>query len=50
VNDLERANELIRMGVDGITSDNLAIVSLFGGEAQGKQELRPRSKVEDRGA
>ena len=50
VNDLERANELIRMGVDGITSDNLAIVSLFGGETQGEQELRPRSKVEGRGA
>ncbi|MGB3330377.1 MAG: glycerophosphodiester phosphodiesterase [Thermomicrobiales bacterium] len=29
VNDMDRVNELMRMGVDGITSDNLAIVSLF---------------------
>jgi hypothetical protein len=34
VNDLERANELIRLGVDGITTENLALLSLFGGTAQ----------------
>ncbi|MGN6485318.1 MAG: glycerophosphodiester phosphodiesterase [Thermomicrobiales bacterium] len=31
VNDMDRVNELMRLGVDGITSDNLAIVSLLGG-------------------
>lgn len=31
VNDMDRVNELMRLGVDGITSDNLAIVSLMGG-------------------
>lgn len=29
VNDIGRANELIRLGVDGITTDNLALLSLF---------------------
>ena len=33
VNDMDRVNELMRLGVDGITSDNLAIVSLLGGPA-----------------
>ncbi|MGC4105201.1 MAG: glycerophosphodiester phosphodiesterase [Thermomicrobiales bacterium] len=33
VNDMDRVNELMRLGVDGITSDNLAIVSLLGGSA-----------------
>lgn len=32
VNDIERVNELIRLGVDGITTDNLAILSLLGGQ------------------
>lgn len=49
VNDLERVNELIRMGVDGITSDNLAIVSLFGVDVQDERDLRPRPAVEDIG-
>lgn len=30
VNDIERVNELVGLGVDGITTDNLAIVSLLG--------------------
>lgn len=30
VNDMDRVNDLMRLGVDGITSDNLAIVSLLG--------------------
>jgi hypothetical protein len=34
VNDLERVNELIRLGVDGITTDNLAILSLLGGQTR----------------
>ena len=29
VNDISRANELIRLGIDGITTDNLALLSLF---------------------
>lgn len=29
VNDIGRANELIRLGVDGITTDNLALLALF---------------------
>lgn len=34
VNDMERVNELIRLGVDGITTDNLAILSLLGGQSR----------------
>lgn len=40
VEDLERVNELMRLGVDGITSDNLAIVSLFAGETGSERALR----------
>jgi glycerophosphoryl diester phosphodiesterase len=32
VNDLKRVNELLELGVDGVTSDNLAILELVGGE------------------
>lgn len=39
VNDIERANELIRLGVNGITTDNLALLSLFGGQRQGEDSL-----------
>jgi glycerophosphoryl diester phosphodiesterase len=46
VDDLRRANELIRMGVDGITSDNLALVSLFGGDASLERTLRPTPILE----
>lgn len=49
VNDLERVNELIRMGVDGITTDNLAIVSLFGGAVEHERELHPQPTAEDHG-
>jgi hypothetical protein len=31
VNDIERVNQLVYLGVDGITTDNLAILSLLGG-------------------
>ncbi len=34
VNDIDRVNELIRLGVTGITTDNLAILSLLGGQAK----------------
>jgi hypothetical protein len=37
VNDLERVNELIGLGVDGITSDNLALLNLLGGQARGER-------------
>lgn len=40
VNDLDRVNELMRLGVDGITSDNLAIVRLFAGDADLEPDLR----------
>ena len=40
VNDLNRVNELVRMGVDGITTDNLAIMRLLGGEERGERRLR----------
>ena len=39
VNDLERVNELIGLGVDGITTDNLAILTLLGGQERGEREL-----------
>ncbi len=39
VNDLDRVNELMRIGVDGITTDNLAILTLLGGQERGEREL-----------
>jgi hypothetical protein len=42
VNDLTRVNELVRLGVDGITSDNLAILSLLGGRERTEPLLRRR--------
>lgn len=41
VNDLARVNELIELGVDGITSDNLAILQLLGGEAETEASTNP---------
>lgn len=43
VNDIDRVNELMTLGVDGITSDNLAIVTLLGGQARGERDL-PEAK------
>lgn len=43
VNDIDRVNELITLGVDGITSDNLAVLTLLGGQARGEREL-PEAK------
>ena len=37
VNDLSRVNELIGIGVDGITSDNLALLNLLGGQERGER-------------
>ena len=39
VNDLERVNALVLLGVDAITTDNLAIVKLLGGERRGERRL-----------
>lgn len=39
VNDLRRANTLIELGVDGITSDNLAMLNLLGGEVSEVDEV-----------
>jgi hypothetical protein len=41
VNDLGRANELVDLGVDGITTDNLALLGLFGGQQRGEAPLEP---------
>lgn len=46
VNDLERTNELMRLGVDGITTDNLALVSLFAGDAGVERDLRPPPPID----
>ena len=42
VNDLPRVNDLVRLGVDGITTDNLAILSLLGGRERTEPLLRRR--------
>ncbi|MDQ3549282.1 MAG: glycerophosphodiester phosphodiesterase [Chloroflexota bacterium] len=42
VNDLSRVNELVNLGVDGITSDNLAILELLGGRERAEPLLRRR--------
>ena len=51
VNDLGRVNELVRLGVDGITTDNLAIMELLGGRQPGDLPLdhlrTPRPPVEE---
>lgn len=39
VNDMNRVNELMALGVDGITSDNLAILNLLGGQQRTERDL-----------
>jgi glycerophosphoryl diester phosphodiesterase len=39
VNDLSRVNELVNYGADGITTDNLAIMELLGGQQRGEATL-----------
>jgi glycerophosphoryl diester phosphodiesterase len=39
VNDMTRVNELMALGVDGITSDNLAILNLLGGQERSERDL-----------
>lgn len=46
VNDLERVNELVLLGVDAITTDNLAIVKLLGGQQRGERRLERRRAFE----
>jgi glycerophosphoryl diester phosphodiesterase len=42
VNRIERVNELVELGVDGITTDNLAVLELLGGDERGELPmLRP---------
>jgi hypothetical protein len=45
VNELIRVNELVRLGVDGITSDNLAILELLGGRERPEPLLRRRTST-----
>lgn len=40
VNDPQRMNELVEYGVRGITTDNLAIMQLLGGQERGETTLR----------
>ncbi|MGH9174938.1 MAG: glycerophosphodiester phosphodiesterase, partial [Vicinamibacterales bacterium] len=40
VNDLTTVNRLVRMGVDGVTTDNLAIIELLGGRQREEPLLR----------
>jgi glycerophosphoryl diester phosphodiesterase len=42
VNDLDRVNDLVRLGVDAITTDNLAIMELLGGQQRGERFLARR--------
>ena len=39
VNDLARVNELVLLGVDAVTTDNLAIMTLLGGQERGAHPL-----------
>lgn len=39
VNTLERVNELVALGVDAVTTDNLAIMGLLGGQQRGERRL-----------
>ncbi len=41
VNDLTRVNRLLELGVDGITSDNLAILQLLGGQSEPDASTNP---------
>jgi glycerophosphoryl diester phosphodiesterase len=39
VNDMTRVNELMALGIDGVTSDNLAILNLLGGQKRSERDL-----------
>jgi hypothetical protein len=40
VNEIGRLNELVDLGVDAVTSDNLAILELLGGDQRGERPLQ----------
>jgi len=44
VNEAPRLNELVRAGVDGITTDNLAIMTLLGAQERHERRLSDRSR------
>jgi glycerophosphoryl diester phosphodiesterase len=44
VNDGARMNELVELGVDAITTDNLAIMQLLGGLRRGEEQLLHRGE------
>ena len=46
VNESERLNELVRAGVDAVTTDNLAIMELLGGQQRDEATLTRRSRRE----
>jgi len=46
VNDLKRVNELVKLGVDAITTDNLAIMELLGDRDRGAAILARRSAAQ----
>jgi hypothetical protein len=41
VNNLDRLNQLVTLGVDGITTDNLAIMELLGGQQDDEERWTP---------
>jgi glycerophosphoryl diester phosphodiesterase len=42
VNEAARLNEVVALGVDGVTTDNLAIMELLGAQSRGEARLRER--------
>lgn len=49
VNDLGRANDLVRLGVDAITTDNLALMGLLGGQRREESTLEPAGATTESG-
>ena len=49
VNDLWRVNQLVLLGVDAITTDNLAILQLLGGQERGEVILARRKSAPEPG-
>ncbi|MEO0249052.1 MAG: glycerophosphodiester phosphodiesterase [candidate division WOR-3 bacterium] len=43
INDTSRMNQLVEYGVDGIVTDNLAILQLLGAQERGERTLRGRA-------
>jgi hypothetical protein len=49
VDDVARLNELVRLGVEVIASDNLAILELLGAQERGEAHL-PQGRASDGGS